>query len=87
MPTQDRPPDPLPAAEASLGRLRGAGWSVAESTVWFVGRRALVRLVVGEMGAARLLASGATRDEAAWRACLQAEAMGKLPPVGEARGK
>jgi hypothetical protein len=82
MPTDARPPDPLPAAEASLDRLRRAGWSVAEYTVRFVRPPAWVHLVVGEAGAGRLLAAGPTRDEAAWRACEQAAATGKMAPAG-----
>jgi hypothetical protein len=78
MPTDDRPRDHLSAAEASLDRLRRAGWSIAEYTVRFVRPPALVHLVVGEAGAARLLASGSTRDQAAWRACEGAEAIGML---------
>jgi hypothetical protein len=86
MPTDDRTCGPLPdtEAEASLDRLRGAGWSIAEYTVRFVSPPALVRLVVGESGAARLLASGSTRAEAAGRACAQAEAIGMLAPGGDA---
>jgi hypothetical protein len=64
MPTVDRPRDHLPATEASLDRLRRAGWSVAEYTIRFVRPPALVHLVVGEVGPARLLAAGSTRDEA-----------------------
>ena len=84
MPTVDQPPDHLSAAEASLDRLRRAGWSVAEYTIWFVRPPAFVHLVVGELGAARLLAAGSTRDEAARRACTQAEALGMLAPGGDA---
>jgi hypothetical protein len=83
MPTADPPGDPPPDAEASLDRLRLAGWSVAEYTVRFVSPPALVRLVVGEAGAARLLAAGSTRDEAARRACTQAEAIARLGPGGD----
>ena len=75
MPTDDRPPDPLPAAEASLDLLRRAGWSVAEYTIWFVGHRATGWLVVGEFDRQRLLTMGPTRAEAARRACKQAEAL------------
>jgi hypothetical protein len=75
MPTGDRSWDPCPASEASLDRLRRAGWSVAEYTVWFVSPPAMVHLVAGEAGAARLLAAGPTRGEAARRACLQGEAI------------
>jgi hypothetical protein len=58
MPTDDRPSDPLPAAEETLDRLRRAGWSVAEYTVRFVSPPALVRFVMGEAGADRRLAAG-----------------------------
>jgi hypothetical protein len=78
MPTADRPPDHLDAAEASIDRLRRAGWSIAEYTVRFVSPPAWVHLVVGELVRERLLASGSTRDEAARRACTQAEAIGML---------
>jgi hypothetical protein len=80
MPTDDRPSDPLPAAEEKLDRLRRAGWSIAEYTVRFVSPPAWVHLVVGELVRERLLASGSTRDEAARRACTQAEAIGMLAP-------
>ncbi len=75
MPGRDRSWDPCPTSEASLGRLRRAGWSVAEYTIWFAGRRALGWVVVGELGRGRLLTIGPTRAEAARRACLQAEAI------------
>jgi hypothetical protein len=78
MPTDDQQRDPLPAAAASLDRLRRSGWSVAESTISYVNPPAWVWLVVGEAGAARLLATGSTRAEAGWRACEQAEAIGEL---------
>lgn len=82
MPTEARPHDPDPVAAVSLAPRRRAGWSVAEYTVRFMSLPALVRLVVGEAGDARLLAWGRTRDEAAGRACAQAEALGcPLPPV------
>jgi hypothetical protein len=44
----------------------------------------LVHLVVGEAGTAPLLAAGSTRDEAARRACAQAEAIGMLAPEVDA---
>jgi hypothetical protein len=44
----------------------------------------MVHLVAGEAGAARLLAAGSTRDEAARRACAQAEALGTLVPGDDA---
>jgi hypothetical protein len=86
MPTDDRPDDPPRAAEASLDRLRRAGWSVAEYTVRVVSPPAVVRLVVGEAGEARLLAAGPTRDAASSHACAQAEALGMLRR-GTTRGK
>lgn len=81
MPTDDRPRDEFPASTASLARLRHAGWTVAVYTIRYVSPPALEWIVVGEAGAARLLAAGATRDEAGWRACEQAEAIGMLPPT------
>jgi hypothetical protein len=73
MPTRDRSWDPYPASKASLDRLRRAGWSVAEYTIWLVSHRALGWIVVGELGRERLLTMGSTRGETARRACLQAE--------------
>ncbi len=85
MPTgRSRSGDPFPAAEAALDRLRRAGWSIAEYTVRFVRPPALVHLVVGEAGTAPLLAAGSTSDEAARRACAQAEAIGMLAPEVDA---
>jgi hypothetical protein len=84
MPTDDRPRDHLAAAEASLDRLRRAGWSITEYTIRFVRPPALVHLIVGEVGTARLLVSGSTRDQAAQRACMQAEAIGVLALVDDA---
>ena len=75
MPTRDRERDPCPASEASLDRLRRAGWSIAVYTIWFVRHRALRWIVVGELDRQRLLATGPTRDEAARRACEQDEAL------------
>ena len=80
MPTDDRPSRQSAAAEAPLDRLRRAGWTVAEYTIWYVRPPVLVWLVAGEAGAARLLASGLTRDMAAARATEQAEALGEMPP-------
>ena len=67
----------LPPADESAGRLRRAGWTIAEAvfagpateTLWFV------RGVNGEN---LIQAHGSTRDRALWMACEQAAAVGML---------
>ena len=63
-------------AEVSRDRLRRAGWSVGDVTTaggscW----------VTGTNGENRVAAAGATADEAWWRACSQAAAVGMLAPA------
>jgi hypothetical protein len=64
-----------PPAEESRDRLHRAGWSVGD-----VGTVSGSSLVSGTNGENAIRAWGATPDEAWWRACEQATAVGMLAP-------
>ena len=65
-----------PSAAESYDRLRRAGWRLSSATIgaprptrWFL---------CGTNGENVLVAAGRTPEEACWRACVQARAMGML---------
>jgi hypothetical protein len=67
---------PYPPSDDSHARLKAAGWSVG-----YVGvgsHRSLVWQVTGTNGENRVEGHGRTLNEAYWRACQQAEAVGML---------
>ena len=73
-----RIPPAYPTVDESLDRLRRAGWSVGDAA--FGPEYALVWLVTGANGENAVKASGRTRAEAYWRACIQAREVGVLAP-------
>jgi hypothetical protein len=78
MSTRTRSPDHAAEASAALAHLRLTGWSVAEYTIWYVSHRAMMWVIVGERGRARVLAMGSTQAQARQRAFEQAAAVGRL---------
>jgi hypothetical protein len=70
-------PHPYPTLDESCNRLRRASWSfgwVGDGFTWQVS---------GSNGENLLRAEGATRQEAVWKACEQARAVGMLAPARE----
>jgi hypothetical protein len=64
-----------PSADESFDRLRRDDWSVGDTgwgSGWFV---------TGTNGENAIRAAGRTREEAWWRACEQARAVGMLAPA------
>jgi hypothetical protein len=68
-----------PTVDESFGRLRRAGWSAGHA------RFGRMWAVYGVNGEYVLDSTGATLEEAYWRACEQARAAGMLAPARDGR--
>jgi hypothetical protein len=85
----DEAPDaavPFPDAEESLARLLRAGWEIDSTR--FQGAEGPVWVVSGHNGENQVRVAAPTREEAWWRACEAAQAVGMLgrPSLPTGRG-